>query len=113
MQKAVTQNSLLSTGLSLRYGGPIYNFFLEFFYERKKLKTTDEALKEAFTNPAGFEVVSSSVKWSAVSPNNITFGGDWRINRNVAINYGIRSIFDENWKFTSMQPVVTISCMMR
>jgi len=113
VQKAVTQNSLLSTGLSLRYGGPVYNFFLEFFYERKKLNTTDEALKEAFTNPSGFEVVSSSVKWSVVNPNNITFGGDWRINRNVAINYGIRSIFDENWKFTSMQPVVTVSCMMR
>ncbi|NDC77772.1 MAG: hypothetical protein EBZ67_07870 [Chitinophagia bacterium] len=113
VQKAVTQNSLLSTGLSLRYGGPIYNFFLEFFYERKKLNTTDEALKEAFTNPAGFEVVGTSVKWTAVNPNNITFGGDWRINRNVAINYGIRSIFDENWKFTSMQPVVTVSCMMR
>ena len=113
VQKAVTQNSLLSTGLSLRYGGPIYNFFLEFFYERKRLNTADEALKEAFTNPAGFEVVGTSVKWMAVSPNNITFGGDWRINRNVAINYGIRSLFDENWKFVSMQPVVTVSCMMR
>jgi len=113
VQKAVTQNSLLSTGLSLRYGGPIYNFFLEFFYERKRLNTADEALKEAFTNPAGFEVVGTSVKWLAVSPNNITFGGDWRINRNVAINYGIRSLFDENWKFASMQPVVTVSCMMR
>jgi hypothetical protein len=31
----------------------------------------------------------------------------------VAINYGIRSLFDENWKFVSMQPVVTVSCMMR
>jgi len=113
VQKAVTQNSLLSTGLSLRYGGPIYNFFLEFFYERKRLNTADEALKEAFTNPADFEVVGTSVKWMAVSPNNITFGGDWRINRNVAINYGIRSLFDENWKFVSMQPVVTVSCMMR
>jgi len=113
VQQAVADNRLLSAGMSLRYGGPIYNFFLEFFHERKALKTASEALQEVFTNPAGFEVVGTSVKWTVVNPNNLTFGGDWRINRNVSINYGIRSIFDKNWKFVSLQPVVTVSCMMR
>lgn len=115
VKQAVANNRLLSTGLSLRYGGPIYNFFIEFFYEQKALKTAAEALEDSdsFDNPAGFDVVGNSLKWTVVNPNNITFGGDWRINRNVSINYGIRSIFDKDWKFVSLQPVVTVSCMMR
>lgn len=112
-ERAVADNTLLSIGMNIRYGGPLYSFFAEFFYERKGIKTALEALNEAFKAPGGFEVVGSSVNWNVVNPNSIAIGGDWRINRSVIINYGMRCGFDSNWKFTTFTPIASIACMMR
>lgn len=112
-QRAVADNTLHTAGLNLRYGGALYTFFVEFLYEKKGLKTPVAALGETFTEPANFKVVNSSVKWDVVNPNTISFGGDWRISQSVIINYGMRCVFDEKWKFTTFIPIATISCMMR
>jgi hypothetical protein len=112
-QRAVADNTLLTMGLNLRYGGSIYTFFAEFLYEKKGLKTPLEALGEVFKSPGNFEVVGSSVKWDVVHPNTISFGGDWRISRSLVLNYGMRCVFDKEWKFTTFTPIATISCMMR
>lgn len=112
-QVAVADNTLLTMGLNLRYGGSYFTFFAEFLYERKGLKTPIEALSKVFGAPAGFQVVGNSVKWDVVQPNTISFGGDWRLNRSVVLNYGMRCIFDKNWKFTSFVPVASVACMMR
>lgn len=112
-QLAVAENKLYSAGMNLRYGGPLYSFFVEFLYEKKALKTPIEALSEAFTAPADVEIVESSVKWTTVHPNALSLGGDWRISRNVIINYGMRWILDKNGKSQAFIPVAGISCMMR
>jgi hypothetical protein len=112
-QKAVAQNTLLTMGMNMRYGGSVYTFFVEFLYEKKGLKTPLEALNDAFKAPSNFQVVGSSVKWDVVHPNTLSFGGDWRISRSVIINYGMRCVFDKNWKFKTFTPIATISCMMR
>ncbi len=113
-QQAIAQNTLYSVGLNLRYGGAIYNFFVEFLYEKKGLKTPVEALSQAFKVPNNnVEIVASSVKWSAVEPNTLNFGGDWRVSRNLILNYGMRCVFNNNWKFQTFTPVVSVSCMMR
>jgi hypothetical protein len=111
--RAVAENKLYSAGVNLRYGGPLYSFFVEFLYEKKALKTPVEALKEVFTEPANMEVVSSSVKWNVVHPNSLSIGGDWRISQNVIINYGMRWILDVHGKSQAFIPVAGISCMMR
>lgn len=112
-QAVVADNTLFTTGLNLRYGGSIYTFFIEFLYERKGLKTPMQALNDVFNAPKDFEVVGSTVKWDVVHPNTLTIGGDWRISQAVILNYGMRAIFNNNWKFTSFIPVATVSCMMR
>lgn len=112
-QKAVADNTLYTMGMNLRYGGSIYTFFVEFLYEKKGLKTPLEALTDAFKTPENFEVIGSSVSWDVVHPNTVSFGGDWRISRSVILNYGMRCVFDDNWKFRTFIPVATISCMMR
>ena len=112
-QKAIADNTLYTMGINLRYGSSIYTFFIEFLYEKKGLKTPIEALNESFKTPGDFEVVGSTVKWDVVHPNTISFGGDWRISRSVILNYGMRCVFDKNWKFTTFIPVATVSCMMR
>jgi hypothetical protein len=113
-QLAVADNELWSVGCNLRYGGPLYTFFAEFLYERRGLKTPVQALNENFKVPGNnFEVVSSSVKWSVLHPYTINFGGDWRISRNLLLNYGMRCVFDDRWKFQTFTPVASVSCMMR
>lgn len=112
-QKAIADNTLLTMGLNLRYGGSIYTFFVEFLYERKGLKTPEEALNEVFKASENFDVVGSTIKWDVVHPNTLSFGGDWRISPNVILNYGMRCIFDSKWAFRAFTPVATISCMMR
>jgi hypothetical protein len=112
-QKAVADNTLLTMGVNLRYGGSLYTFFAEFLYEKKGLKTPLEALGEVFKAPGSFEVIGSTVKWDVVHPNTLSFGGDWRISQSVIINYGMRCVFDDKWKFRTFTPIATISCMMR
>ena len=111
--KAIVSNSIFSTGMNLRYGGSIYTFFIEFFYERKKLNRPMDAVKENFEVPNGSEIVGSSLKWTDTFPNTFSFGGDWRISRSVIINYGMRCVFDAQMKFKTFTPIATISCMMR
>jgi hypothetical protein len=112
-QKAVARNTLFTMGVNFRYGNSIYTFFAEFLYEKKRLSTPEIALNDAFKSPENFEVVGSSVKWSAVQPNTISLGGDWRISRSVILNYGMRCVFESNWKIQTFTPVASISCMMR
>ncbi len=113
-QQAVADNQLWSLGFNLRYGGSLYSFFAEFFYERKGLKSALEALDESFKVPNDdVEIVESSVQWTTVHPYTINFGGDWRVSRNLILNYGMRCLFDKNWKMQTFTPVVSISCMMR
>jgi hypothetical protein len=113
IRQAVADNTLLTMGVNVRYGGPYFTFFAEFLYEQKGLKTPTEALSEAFDAPAGFTVVSNSVKWNIVQPNTVSFGGDWRLNRSVVLNYGMRCLFNKDWKFSGFIPVVSVACMMR
>ena len=110
---SIAGNKLISLGINLRYGGPIYNFFVEFIRETKTLKTPVEALSEVFNVPGGKTLLENTVNWDIVHPYTINFGGDWRIGRNVILNYGIRAVMDNNFKTTSFTPIANISCMMR
>lgn len=111
--KAIAKNNVYSLGLNLRYGSPVYTFFIEFLYECKRIKSSLTALNKSYKIPDNVQVVGSSIKWDEVHPNTFTFGGDWRISQSVIINYGMRCIFDSNMKFKEFVPVATISCMMR
>ena len=111
---AIASNKIYSLGVNVRYGNPLFNFFVEFLYETKQTKTAAESLNTAFRSSSpNLQIVPSSVKWTGLTPNNITIGGDWRMNRSVILNYGMRCIFDKNWKFNTFIPVATISCLMR
>lgn len=111
--EAVAGNTLFTAGLNLRYGSSIFSFFTEFIYDRKGLRTPPEALAKVFSAPAGTAVVNSSVQWDVVHPYTITFGGDWRMGRNVMLSFGIRSVFSKTFKNTAILPVATVACLMR
>lgn len=112
-QTAIAANKLFTLGINFRYGGPVFNFFAEFIREAKSLKTPVQALNDVLDLPNGKTLVTSTVKWDVVHPYTINFGGDWRISRNVVLNYGMRCVLDNNFKTVSFLPIANISCMMR
>ena len=109
----IAANRLISLGINFRYGGPIHNFFIEFIYEGKTLKTPIKAVNESFTVPNGKTIITSTLKWDIVHPYTFNMGGDWRISRNVVLNYGLRCVLDKNFKTVSFIPIANIACMMR
>ena len=73
-------------GLNGRYGSAKFNFFTEVGLRKN-------SINNAFVS--------------------IAYGGDWRINKNIMLSYGVRTIYDENFSFKNLIPVASISCMMR
>jgi hypothetical protein len=110
---SVGSNNIVSLGTNLRYGSPYFTFFAEYIYERRGIKTPIEAIREVFITPDNFEIVPNSVDWNIVHPYRFNFGGDWRINRNLILNFSMQTIFDKTIKLRTFLPVVSISCMMR
>lgn len=110
---AVGSNNIVSLGANLRYGSPYFTFFVEYIYEKRGLKTPLEAIKEVFITPDNFEIVPNSVDWNVVHPYRLNVGGDWRISKNLVLNFSMQTIFDKAVKLRTFLPVVSISCMMR
>jgi hypothetical protein len=75
-------------GLNLRYGSPKFNFFIELLNQDRK-------------TPFNFKDMT------------VAYGGDWRMNRNVVLSYGVRTLYDTNFSFKQLIPIASISCMMR
>jgi hypothetical protein len=112
-QTAIAENRIFTVGINFRYGGPIFNFFVEFVHEAKQIKNPIVALQENFTTPTGQRITGGKVDWLALNPYQINIGGDWRLSRNVVLNYGIQALYDNKFKKVSFTPVANISCMMR
>lgn len=110
---AIASNSLYTLGVNLRYGNPYFSFFAEVIYEKRSLKTPLDAVREVFITPDNFQIIANSVDWTVVHPYRVNFGGDWRMSKNVLLNYSMQTIFDDRGKLKTFLPVVAIACLMR
>ncbi len=81
--------SSIDGGMNMRYGNHRYNIFLEIFAPFRIKE--EEYLKEKF----------------------VSFGGDWRFSKNVILNYGVRFVYNAEYKLDNILPIVSLSCMMR
>jgi hypothetical protein len=111
---SIVSNKIYSYGFNFRYGTPSMNFFSEILFEKRQLKTVKDAFEESSFNTEGnIEVVSGTLKWTALSPYTLSVGGEWRISRNLLLNFGMRMEYEKNWKRKTFQPIAGISCLMR
>lgn len=92
------QSDLWSGGFNFRYGSPKFNFFAEAVFTR--------------TNN---ETIFANANVNLVQANSLTtsYGGDWRISRNVMLSYGVRVDYNRNFEFQTISPIAGIACMMR
>lgn len=113
----VIGNNLLTCGINIRYGSPFFNVFLEFFTDQRKTKdklTVIGAGKEDVAKlPANQVVINKTVSWNVQPVYSITLGGDWRMNRSVMLNFGMRMEFDSKWNKQTFTPITTLLCLMR
>ncbi len=109
----VGSNQLFTLGVNLRYGNPYFSFFAECIYDKRALKTPLQAIREVFITPDNFDIIPTSVDWTVVHPYRINFGGDWRMSRNVLLNFSMQTIFDNAARLKTFLPVVAIACLMR
>jgi len=75
-------------GFNWRYGNPRYNFFLE--------------------------VASDSPNmFLGVGDYYFAGGGDFRIGRNLLLNFALRTVLNDKFHFKTILPIATLACLMR
>ena len=84
-------------GLSLRYGNPKYNFYLETMYEH-----TTETVDPEF-DP--FTIKENTYR--------LSYGGDFRLSRGILLNFSLQTKFDQDMRFRDFIPVANLTCLMR
>lgn len=94
----IAKSYVITYGLNMRYGSPKFNFFTELVYSKGN---TDEAITDTRAN------------LNQLSFYSISYGGDWRINRNIMLSFGVRTDYREDFRFKNLTPTVGLSCMMR
>lgn len=92
------KSMLFGSGVNFRYGSPKFNFFAEVMYTQSK---QDFSFEDETQNIVAANTLSTS------------YGGDWRLSRNVTLTYGVRVDYDRKLKFQTIAPVAGIACMMR
>jgi len=98
LDSTATQGNILIGGIGVRYGSPKFNFFTEFLYAKAD---------------APFGLDAPGLNLIQVERFSVTYGGDWRINHNVMLSYGVRVDYAERLKFKNILPVAGVLCMMR
>ena len=88
---------LFQAGISLRYGNPKYNFYLESMYERSE-ETIDLDFDPFSINETNYR---------------LSYGGDFRLSRGILLNFSLQTRFDEGFKFRDFLPIANITCLMR
>ncbi|MCC6726308.1 MAG: hypothetical protein IT258_17505, partial [Saprospiraceae bacterium] len=96
-----TRINTTSGGVGMRYGSPKFTFFVEFVFSKFKSE-----------NNISFEEMPE-LNMAQLNNFSTSYGGDWRINRNVLLSYGVRLDHSDGYHVKNIIPVAGVSCMMR
>jgi hypothetical protein len=90
--------NIVSMGMGVRYGGSKFNFFADLLYSQGN---------------AQFVLSDPGLNLTQLSALSISYGGDWRLSRNVMLSYGVRTDYTKQMQFKNIIPVANLACMMR
>jgi len=108
-------------GLSYRYGSQKYNFYAEVAYERlgnyfDPNQDVPFGEDELF---AGKYIEDIGYGWLDFNNTNsktqytMAYGGDFKLSRNILLNFALRTQFTSDIKLTRLIPVANIICLMK
>ncbi len=90
-------DDVFQAGISMRYGNPKFNFYLESMYER-----TSTVFDPEF-DP--FEIKETNYR--------LSYGGDFHLSRGILLNFSLQTRFDDGFRFKDFLPIANITCLMR
>lgn len=108
-------------GVSYTYGSNKFNFYLETVYQRIG-NYFDPDADEAFDPDESFAGLYSEdlgIGWLGFNPGaprdryTVTYGGNFNLNRNILLNFALRTELDNRLKWTKLIPVANIICLMK
>lgn len=114
-----SSNNML--GISYRYGSLKYNFYVEGVFESlgnyfdpDQENTFDES--ETFAGKFAEDLGSGWLNFNNSNRTNqytIAYGGDFRLSRNILLNFALRTQFTKELKLTRLLPVANVVCLMK
>jgi hypothetical protein len=103
-------------GASYRYGTEKYNFFTELVYQRLNNHAGNGFSDEEYF--AGSFEEDLGTGWYAynegegISLWTLSYGGDFRLSRNILLNFALRVNLNNELRFQSFLPVANVICLM-
>ena len=108
-------------GLNFRYGSQRYNFYAEVVYEilgnyfdpnQELAFDKDEYFSGKYIEDIGsgwldFNNTDTKTQYT------IAYGGDFKLSRNILLNFALRTQFTSDIKLTRLLPVANIICLMK
>jgi hypothetical protein len=114
-----SSNQLL--GISYRHGNPKFNFFMEVAYERlgNFFDPTQDAVfaeEEFFADNYAEDLGSGWLNFNNEGSRNqytVAYGGDFKLSRNILLNFALRTQFTNQLKMERLLPVANVICLMK
>lgn len=103
-------------GGSYRFGNGRYNFFGEVVYQRRNNNPENGFLDEEQFSELRSEDLGNG--WYGFKDGDgysmwtIAYGGDFRLNNNILLNFALRTNLESGLKFSSFLPIANIICLM-
>lgn len=108
-------------GLNFRYGSQRYNFYAEVVYEvlgnyfdpNQELAFDQD---EYFANKYIEDIGSGWLDFNNTETKTqytIAYGGDFKLSKNILLNFALRTQFTSEIKLTRLLPVANIICLMK
>ena len=108
-------------GLNFRYGSQRYNFYAEVVYEilgnyfdpnQEFAFDEDEYFAGKYIEDIGsgwldFNNTDSKTQYT------VAYGGDFKLSKNILLNFALRTQFTSDIKLTRLLPVANIICLMK
>lgn len=108
-------------GLNFRYGSQRYNFYAEVVYEilGNYFDPNQELAFDENEYFAGKYIEDIGSGWldfnntEAKTQYTMAYGGDFKLSRNILLNFALRTQFTSDIKLTRLLPVANIICLMK
>jgi hypothetical protein len=113
-------NNNYLVGLSYRFGNDKFNFFAELVLESLgnyyNVNSDDPfAENEVFSEKFESDIGNG---WIGFNPGlssrqyTISYGGDFKLSKNILLNFAIRTQFAGSWSLNRLIPVANVVCLM-
>lgn len=108
-------------GLNFRYGSQRYNFYAEVVYEilGNYFDPNQELAFDENEYFAGKYIEDIGSGWldfnntETKTQYTMAYGGDFKLSRNILLNFALRTQFTSDIKLTRLLPVANIICLMK